>query len=184
MSSGAGYTLQILGQKELNPAIASLIMCLESVFSALGGWLLLGQNLSMRESAGCALIFAAVVLSQLPLRSCADAKERVMLRAAGGIPYELTRGRVKRLNLHVRRDGTVALSIPLRTTLEAADAYVIAEAEWIRAAQARQAAREKRQEELPDKAAALAHFTAMSDKVYPAFAGVLGGRSPPSKCAA
>lgn len=63
-------------------------------------------------------------------------KERVMLRAAGGIPYELTRGRVKRLNLHVRRDGTVALSIPLRTTLEAADAYVIAEAEWIRAAQA------------------------------------------------
>ena len=79
-------------------------------------------------------------------------KGRVMLRAAGGIPYELTRGRVKRLNLHVRRDGTVALSIPLRTTLEAADAYVIAEAEWIRAAQARQAAREKRQEELPDKA--------------------------------
>ena len=67
MSSGAGYTLQILGQKDLNPAIASLIMCLESVFSALGGWLLLGQNLSMRESAGCALIFAAVVLSQLPL---------------------------------------------------------------------------------------------------------------------
>ena len=73
MSSGAGYTLQILGQKDLTPAIASLIMCLESVFSALGGWLLLGQNLSMRESAGCTLIFAAVVLSQLPfaeLRRC------------------------------------------------------------------------------------------------------------------
>ena len=87
-------------------------------------------------------------------------KGRVMLRAAGGIPYELTRGRVKRLNLHVRRDGTVALSIPLRTTLEAADAYVIAEAEWIRAAQARQAAREKRQG---------------------AFAGVLGGQKPTIK---
>jgi acyl CoA:acetate/3-ketoacid CoA transferase len=58
-------------------------------------------------------------------------KGRVMLRVAGGIPYELTRGRVKRLNLHVRRDGTVALSIPLRTTLEAADAYVIAEAEEV-----------------------------------------------------
>ena len=84
-------------------------------------------------------------------------KGRVMLRAAGGIPYELTRGRVKRLNLHVRRDGTVALSIPLRTTLEAADAYVIAETEWIRAAQA------------------------MSDKVYPAFAGVLGGQKPTIK---
>lgn len=78
MSSGAGYTLQILGQKDLNPAIASLIMCLESVFSALGGWLLLGQNLSMRESAGCALIFAAVVLSQLPLaelRRCKRARD-------------------------------------------------------------------------------------------------------------
>ena len=73
MSSGVAYTLQILGQRDLNPAVASLIMCLESVFSALGGWLLLGQNLSMRESAGCALIFAAVVLSQLPfaeLRRC------------------------------------------------------------------------------------------------------------------
>ena len=105
-------------------------------------------------------------------------KPEVTRRTAAGIPYELTRKKVKRLNLHIRRDGTVALSIPLRTTLEAADAYVIAEAEWIRAAQARQAAREKRQEELPDKAAALAHFTAMSDKVYPAFAGVLGGQKP------
>ena len=120
-------------------------------------------------------------VSAAPCGAAQMQKERVMLRAAGGIPYELTRGRVKRLNLHVRRDGTVALSIPLRTTLEAADAYVIAEAEWIRAAQARQAAREKRQEELPDKAAALAHFTAMSDKVYPAFAGVLGGQKPTIK---
>ena len=67
MSSGAGYTLQILGQKDLNPAIASLIMCLESVFSALGGWLLLHQSLSMREVFGCTLIFAAVVLAQLPV---------------------------------------------------------------------------------------------------------------------
>ena len=55
-SSGVAYTLQILGQKDLNPAIASLIMCLESVFSAIGGWLI-----------GCALIFTAVVLAQLPL---------------------------------------------------------------------------------------------------------------------
>lgn len=74
-----------------------------------------------------------------------------MLRVAGGIPYELTRGQVKRLNLHVRRDGTVALSIPLRTTLEAADAYVIAEAEWIRAAQARQAARESGRRSCPTR---------------------------------
>ena len=60
MSSGVAYTLQILGQRDLNPAIASLIMCLESVFSALGGWMLLHQNLSAREVFGCVLIFAAV----------------------------------------------------------------------------------------------------------------------------
>ncbi len=67
MSSGVAYTLQILGQRDLNPAVASLIMCLESVFSALGGWLLLGQSLSVREWMGCVLIFAAVVLAQLPV---------------------------------------------------------------------------------------------------------------------
>lgn len=67
LSSGVGYTLQILGQRDLNPAIASLAMCLESVFGALGGWLLLSQSLSVRELWGCALIFAAVVGAQLPL---------------------------------------------------------------------------------------------------------------------
>ena len=67
LSSGVGYTLQILGQRDLDPAIASLAMCLESVFGALGGWLLLSQSLSLRELAGCALIFAAVVGAQLPL---------------------------------------------------------------------------------------------------------------------
>lgn len=68
-SSGVAYTLQILGQRDLNPAIASLIMCLESVFSAVGGWIILSQSLSLRESAGCVLIFAAVVLAQLPGKS-------------------------------------------------------------------------------------------------------------------
>ena len=67
VESTVAYTLQILGQRDLNPAVASLIMCLESVFSALGGWLLLHQNLSFRESTGCVLLFAAVVLAQLPL---------------------------------------------------------------------------------------------------------------------
>ena len=67
MSSGVAYTLQIVGQKDLNPAVASLIMCLESVFSALGGWLLLHQTLTLREGMGCVLIFAAVVLAQLPV---------------------------------------------------------------------------------------------------------------------
>ena len=75
MSSGVAYTLQILGQRDLNPAVASLIMCLESVFSALGGWLLLSQSLSAREAFGCALIFAAVVLAQLPLEQLRRAKK-------------------------------------------------------------------------------------------------------------
>ena len=66
MSSGVAYTLQILGQRGMNPAVGSLIMCLESVFSALGGWVLLHQSLSPREGVGCVLIFAAVVLAQLP----------------------------------------------------------------------------------------------------------------------
>ena len=79
MSSGVAYTLQIVGQRDLNPAIASLIMCLESVFSALGGWLLLHQSLSVREVFGCALIFAAVVLAQLPVEDwlkCRSASRR------------------------------------------------------------------------------------------------------------
>ncbi len=66
MSSGIAYTLQIVGQKGLNPTIASLVMCLESVFSALGGWLLLGEAMTRRELTGCVLMFAAIVISQLP----------------------------------------------------------------------------------------------------------------------
>ena len=66
MSSGVAYTLQIIGQRELDPTIASLAMCLESVFSALAGWLVLGQTLSDSELAGCVLMFAAIVVSQLP----------------------------------------------------------------------------------------------------------------------
>lgn len=69
MSSGVAYTLQIVCQKELNPAVASLIMCLESVFGALGGWVLLNQQLSARELVGCVLMFAAVVLAQLPVEA-------------------------------------------------------------------------------------------------------------------
>ena len=66
LSSGVGYTLQIIGQKGLNPTMASLLMSLESVFSVLAGWILLHQALSGRELAGCILMFAAIVLVQLP----------------------------------------------------------------------------------------------------------------------
>lgn len=66
LSMGLAYSFQIMGQQDLEPATASLIMSLESVFAVLGGWLLLGQRMSTREKLGCALVFAAVILSQLP----------------------------------------------------------------------------------------------------------------------
>ena len=69
LASGAvGYTLQMLGQRELEPTGASLLMSLESVFAALFGWLLLGQQMSGRELIGCGLVFAAVIISQIPMK--------------------------------------------------------------------------------------------------------------------
>lgn len=67
LSSGVAYTLQIVAQKNVNPTVASLLMSLESVFSALAGWAILGQGLSGRELFGCALLFAAIILAQLPI---------------------------------------------------------------------------------------------------------------------
>lgn len=66
MSCGVAYTLQIIGQKGMNPTVASLILSLESVVSLLAGWVILGQKLSKRELAGCALAFVAIILVQLP----------------------------------------------------------------------------------------------------------------------
>ena len=65
-SSGIAYTLQAVGQKGADPAIASLIMSLESVISAIAGFVLLHQKLTARELLGCALMFAAIVLVELP----------------------------------------------------------------------------------------------------------------------
>lgn len=67
LSSGLGYTLQITAQKYTDPTIATLLMSLESVFAALSGWLILHETLSPRELLGCALVFAAVILAQIPL---------------------------------------------------------------------------------------------------------------------
>ena len=68
MSSGIAYTLQIIGQKyQDNPTIASIIMCLESVFALIGG-MLFGEVLSIRELVGCGIMFIAVILSQLPTK--------------------------------------------------------------------------------------------------------------------
>lgn len=65
LSSGVAYTLQIVAQKDADPTVASLILSLESVFSVLGGWVILGQKLSIREIAGCILMFSAIILAQL-----------------------------------------------------------------------------------------------------------------------
>ena len=109
-------------------------------------------------------------------------KPEVTRRTAAGIPYELTRKKVKRLNLHIRRDGTVAVSIPWSYTVGFADAFVTEQAQWIREAVSRQLRRNAQNDQpLPSQAEALACFTAMSDKVYPAFAGVLGGQKPTIK---
>lgn len=69
LSCGVAYTLQIVGQQGLNPTIASLLMSLESVFSVIAGWIILHETMGGRELLGCALIFAAVVLAQIPLES-------------------------------------------------------------------------------------------------------------------
>lgn len=75
LSCGVAYTLQIIGQKNVNPAIASLILSLESCFSVLAGWVILGEKLSVRESIGCILMFAAIILAQLP-----DKKDKEMAK--------------------------------------------------------------------------------------------------------
>ncbi|MGE5653206.1 MAG: DMT family transporter [Bacillota bacterium] len=66
LSSGVAYTLQIVGQKGMNPTVASLILSLESVIAVLAGFLLLQQQLTVREIIGCVFMFGAIVLAQLP----------------------------------------------------------------------------------------------------------------------
>ena len=65
-SSGIAYTLQILAQKDSNPTVVSLLLSLESVFAALSGALFRNERMTGREWTGCALMFAAVVIAQLP----------------------------------------------------------------------------------------------------------------------
>ena len=65
LSCGVAYTLQVVGQKGTDPAVASLIMCLESVFGVLSGWAILGETLSAKEIVGCVIMFAAIILTQM-----------------------------------------------------------------------------------------------------------------------
>ena len=71
-SSGIAYTLQILGQKNVNPAAASIILSLESVFGVIGTALFLGQMLTPREYLGCAVVLVAVILSQIDIKAIMD----------------------------------------------------------------------------------------------------------------
>ena len=68
MSCGVAYTLQIIGQRDMNPTVASLILSLESVVSVVAGFLILHQTMSRRELLGCCLMVAAIVMAQLPNR--------------------------------------------------------------------------------------------------------------------
>lgn len=63
--TGVAYTMQILGQKNTNPVVASLILSLESVFAVLGGMLFLGESLSFKEVLGCLFMIFAIILSQV-----------------------------------------------------------------------------------------------------------------------
>jgi len=69
LSMAIAYSLQIIGQKYVEPTPASLIMSLESVFAVLFGWLLLNETMAPHELLGCALVFAAVILSQIPVKT-------------------------------------------------------------------------------------------------------------------
>ena len=65
LSVGVAYTLQVVAQRDAHPAHASILMSLEAVFAAIGGWLMLGETLSPRGLAGCALMLTGMIVSQL-----------------------------------------------------------------------------------------------------------------------
>lgn len=69
LSSGVAYTLQILGQKEIDPTVSSLILSLESMFGVIGGIIIMGESMSPREYIGCGVVFLAIVLAQLDLKA-------------------------------------------------------------------------------------------------------------------
>ena len=69
MSMGIAYTLQIVGQKTIEATTASVLMSFESVFAALSGWLLLNETFTVTEGIGCALVFGAIMLTQIPIKT-------------------------------------------------------------------------------------------------------------------
>ena len=65
MSCGVAYTLQIIGERDLNPTVAALIMSLEACISVLAGWIIINQTLSIREITGCLIMFISIILAQI-----------------------------------------------------------------------------------------------------------------------
>lgn len=102
------------------------------------------------------------------------------IRRVAGLEYELVRKNVKNLNLRVRRDGSVAVSVPRRVSADQADAFVAGRLGWVIEAKQQMARAARRQAECPPPSPeeCLALFRPVSDRVYPAFAGVLGGQPP------
>lgn len=78
LSGAIGYTLQMLAQRDTDPTIASLLMCLESVFAVLAGWVMLGDLLSPRELLGCGAMLTGIVLAQWPVKKAACAESPAM----------------------------------------------------------------------------------------------------------
>lgn len=76
VSSAVGYTLQIVGQTMVTPTVGGITMSLESVFAAFGGWIVLGELLTRREFAGCAVMFAAIILAQIPIGRMLHRKQK------------------------------------------------------------------------------------------------------------
>ena len=76
LSSGVAYTLQVVAQADADPTAASLILSLESVFAALSGIVLLGERLTVKELLGCAIIFTAIIIAQLPSKSEREAAKQ------------------------------------------------------------------------------------------------------------
>ena len=85
LSCGVAYTLQILGQKNMNPTAASLILSLESVLSVIAAWIILGQAMSGREIFGAALMFVAIMLAQLSQGAHAPAPEKRLAEESGNL---------------------------------------------------------------------------------------------------
>ena len=76
LSCGVAYTLQVVAQKDTDPTIASMILCLESVFALIAGMVILGEMMSMREIIGCVIMFAAIIVANLPAKEKGDVQKQ------------------------------------------------------------------------------------------------------------